>query len=100
MLRQTRQHGLLVVLADVCRDTAEEGVAAGVFGHAADVLADEQHGSAAVGREEAVTVVRLRRAAVDDGYEVVSDDDAVLVFPLGVLADTCLLDDLHGDIVR
>ena len=85
--------------AEVGRDTAQELVACGGFGHTADVAADELHGVAPVGTPQAMAQLALRGAAVDDGYEVSGDDDAVLAFLLGVLGDEGLFDDLHGDIV-
>ena len=47
-----------------------------------------------------MTVVALRRAAINDSYEIICDDDAVLAFLLGVLGDDALFYNLHGDKVR
>ena len=88
------------MLADVGGDTTEKLLAGGGLGHAADVAADQLHGVTAVAAQQAVAQQALRRAAVDDGYEVSGDDDAVLAFRLWVLGDEALFYDLHsGDIV-
>ena len=65
------------------------------LGHAADVAADELHGISSVRAEDAVMVVRLRGAAIDDGDEVICDDHAVLAFPFGTLGDEGLFDNFH-----
>ena len=96
MLRQAGVHRLLVVFADVGGDATEKLFAGGILRHLADIAADEQHGIAPVGVEQAVPVVGLRRAAVDDGNEVIGYDDAVLAFLSGILGDEGLFEDLHG----
>jgi len=95
MLRQACEHRLAVVLADIGRNASQELVAADGLRHALDVAADELHGIAAIGAEQAVAIVALGGAAVDDGNEVRGDDDAVLAFALWVLGDEGLFDDLH-----
>ena len=84
------------MLADVGRDAAEKLLAGGGLGHAADVAADQLHGVTAVAAQQAVAQQALRRAAVDDGYEVSGDDDSVLAFRLWVLGDEYLFYNLHG----
>ena len=95
VLGQAGQHGFAVVPAHGGSDAAQELVARGVFGHAAYVAADDVHGLAAVGAQQGVTVVGLRGGAVDDGYEVRGDDEAVFAFLSGALGHEGLFDDFH-----
>ena len=76
-------------------DTTYKLLASDVFGHAADVAADELHGIAAIGAPHAMTQLALGCAAIDDGYEVSGDDDAVLAFHFGILGYEGLFYDLH-----
>ena len=84
------------MLSDVCRDTATECVAADVFRGMTQIAADQLHTLAAVGTEEAVTKLTLGGAAVDDGNEVIGDDDSVLALSLWVFRYEGLFDDLHA----
>ena len=43
-----------------------------------------------------MVIVRLGRRTIDDSNEVVSDDDAVLAFLLGILGDNVLFYYFHG----
>ena len=97
MFGQPRQHRLLVMLPDVCRDACHKLLTTRSLGHAGDITADQLHGIAAIGAEDAVAVVGLRRGTVNDGNEVICDDDAVLAFLLWVLRDERLFEDLHRD---
>ena len=67
----------------------------GVFWHVTNVVAHQFHGIAAITTEETVTVLRLAGRAIDDGYEVSGDDDAVLAFHFGILGYEGLFYDLH-----
>ena len=60
-----------------------------------DAAADDGHGVAAVGHTGAPLARGLRGGAVDDGDEVICDDDSVLAFLRGVLWREALLDDFH-----
>ena len=60
-----------------------------------DDTADDGHGVAAVGHAGAPLARGLRGGAVDDGNEVICDDDSVLAFLRGVLWREALLDDSH-----
>ncbi len=95
MLSQALQHGFLIMLAHVSRDTTKKCLAGGALRHVADIMANQLHRVASVAVEHAVTILRLRRRTVDDGNEVISDDDAVLAFLRGILWDKGLLDNFH-----
>ena len=102
MLLQVVDDGLLVAFperqvafADSCSNTDTELVARGVGGHAADVVADDGHCIAAVCHAAVVAAVGLRCRAVNDGNEVVSDDDAVLAFHCQFFGDEGLFEDCH-----
>ena len=49
MFSKTRQHGLFVVFADVCRYPTEKLLTGGCLRHFADVAADQLHRIAAIG---------------------------------------------------
>ena len=93
--REEGQDGVLVVAEDAGRDALAEVVAAGLGRHLADIAADERHGIAPVAHPRAMAAGGLRRAAVDDGDEVICDDDSVLAFLLGILRNDALLEDCH-----
>ena len=76
-------------------DLLTEPVAGDVLRHLLQTLGHGEHGMAPVGVNEAVAVRGFAGRAVDDGDEVVSDDDAVLAFPVWAFGNDCLLDDLH-----
>ena len=78
-------------------DADAELVTGGVGRHVADVLRHELHGVASVAVGAAVAFCRLRRGTVNDGNKIVSDDDAVLAFPVLALRYDGLFDDLHGN---
>ena len=100
VLHQPLEHRLFVMLADIGRHTTHELLAGRRLRHVADVARNQQHGIAPIAVQPTVTVVALRRAAVDDSNEIICDDDAVLAFLLGVLGDDALFYNLHGDKVR
>ena len=87
------------MLSYISRYTTQESLACGILGHVANVAADQLHGISAIAVEEAVAILRLRRRTINDSYEIICDDDAVLAFLSGVLGDEVLLDDNHVDIV-
>ena len=93
---QSWHHRLLVMLADIAGHTTHEFLTRRSLGHAPDVTADKLHGISSVGAEQAVMIVRLRRAAVNDGDKVICDDHAVLAFLSGTLGDECLLYYFHA----
>ena len=66
-----------------------------VRGQPSDDAADDGHGVAAVGHAGTPLARGLRGRAVDDGDEVICDDDSVLAFLRGVLWREALLDDSH-----
>ena len=63
--------------------------------HVADIGGDNTHGALTVAHQEMEAAGGLRGGAVDDGNEVICDDEAVLASLFGVLRDQTLLDDLH-----
>ena len=95
MFCQTWKHRLLIVFADVSRDALHKLRAGNVFRHLADITTDQQHRIASIAIEQTVAILRLAGRTVDNGYEVICDDDSVLAFLRGVLRDEALLDDLH-----
>ena len=84
------------MLADISRHTTQELFARGGLGHLADITCRQVHGIATIGAKQAMAILGLRCAAVDDSYEVICYDDAVLAFLLGVLADDGLFYNLHA----
>ena len=66
-----------------------------VRGQPSDDAADDGHRITAVGHAGAPLARGLRGGAVDDGDEVICDDDSVLAFLRGVLWREALLDDIH-----
>ncbi len=85
-----------VVLVDVGRYPCAELVAGGGFRHVTDVARRQLHSVAAIAADKAMAMGGLRCGAVDDGYEVRGDDDAVLAFLCRAFRYECLFDDLHG----
>ena len=63
--------------------------------HLPDKTADDGHRIAAIRHAGTPLACGLRSGAVDDGDEVICDDDAVLAFLSGVLRNEALLDDFH-----
>ena len=61
-----------------------------------DDTADDGHRITAVGHTGAPLARGLRGRAVDDGDEVICDDDSVLAFLRGILWCEALLDDFHA----
>ena len=100
MLCQTLKHRFLVVLTDDCCHTTHELLAGCRFRHPTNIARHEQHSITPIAVQPTMTVVALRRAAINDSYEIICDDDAVLAFLLGVLGDDALFYNLHGDKVR
>ena len=64
-------------------------------GHLTDDLTDDGHRITAVGHTGAPLARGLRGGAVDDGDEVICDDDSVLAFLLRILRYETLFDDFH-----
>ena len=95
MLSQPLQYGLFIVFADIGSNTSHKLLARSGLRHTVDIARSQLHGITTVGAQQAVAVVALRGAAVDDGDEVICDDDGVLAFLLGVLRDEALFDDFH-----
>ena len=85
----------MVTAEDIGCDASAEVVAAAVGRHPADIAADEFHGIASVAHPRAMAAVGLRGTAVDNGDEVICDDDSVLAFPSGVFRCEALFDDFH-----
>ena len=84
-----------VDIADgLCGGDAEL-MARSVRGHLSDNVADDNHRVTAVGHAGTPLALGLRGGAVDDGDEVICDDDSVLAFLRGVLWREALLDDIH-----
>lgn len=88
------------MLTDIGRYTTHELLAGRRLRHFANIAGHQQHGIAPIAVQPTVTIVALRRAAINDSYEIIGDDDAVLAFLLGVLGDDALFYNLHGDKVR
>ncbi len=63
--------------------------------HLPDKTADDGHRIATIRHAGTPLARGLRGGAVDDGNEVICDDDAVLAFLLGILRNEALLDDFH-----
>ena len=84
-----------VMTADGFRNTFAELLAADVGRHVTDIAADEQHGIAPVAPPREVAAGSLRSRAVDDGDEVICDDDSVLAFLRGALRNDAFLYDIH-----
>jgi len=63
--------------------------------HLADVLGDKFHGISAITVESAILMTAFRSRTVDDGNEVICDDDSVLAFSGWTLRYECLFDDVH-----
>ena len=84
-----------VMTADGFRNTFAELLAADVGRHVTDIAADEQHGIAPVAPPREVAAGSLRSGAVDDGDEVICDDDSVLAFLRGALRNDAFLYDIH-----
>ena len=95
LLHATEGETPAVMFADDLRGTDAELMAAGIGGHATDVAADELHGVTAIARPGTMVARGLRRAAVDNGNEVICDDQAVFAFLRGTFRDDALLENLH-----
>ena len=67
----------------------------GLGGHLADDTADDGHRIAAIRHAGTPLARGLRGGTVDDGNEVICDDDSVLAFLRGVLWCEALLDNIH-----
>ena len=68
-----------------------------VGGHLTDIATDEHHGVAAIADTWAMVALGLRGATVDNGDEIICDDQAVFAFLCGALRYEVLLDDFHFD---
>ena len=96
LLAEQREPGLAIVAVDVSRHPSAELTAADGLGDMAQVLADELHAVSSVGAEQAVAQGALAGTAVDDGNEVIGDDESVFTFPVGTLGNDALFDNLHA----
>ena len=85
------------MLVDIGCDTPQELFASSALRHFADIACSQLHGVTAIRAKQAVAVIALRRATVNDGYKVSAYDDSVLAFLLGVLGDDGLFYNLHAD---
>ena len=81
---------------DISRHPSAELTAADGLGGMAQVPADELHAVAPVGAEQAVAQGALAGAAVDDGNEVIGDDESVFTFSVGAFGYDALFDNLHA----
>lgn len=81
---------------DMGSNTSAELVAADVGRHTTNVLADKLHGITAIAHPRTMTAASFGGAAVNDGNEVICDDEAVLVFPFWVLRYAALFDNFHS----
>ena len=82
--------------ADGASGSDAELMTGGLGGHLADDAADDGHRITAVGHAGAPLARGLRGGAIDDGDEVICDDDSVLAFLRGILWCEALLDDFHA----
>ena len=107
MFRQSRQHVVVILFAEISGNATQELVAGRCLSHLADVAGSQQHGIAAIGTTEGMghqrtkgvlatqLIAAFRGAAVDDGYKIRGDDDAVFAGLFRVLGDEVLFEDLH-----
>ena len=95
MVSQIWDFRLLILLADLFSDTQTEIVTRYAFWGFANILPNEFHGIAPITIKETVTTIGLRGRAVNDCNEIVSDDDAVLAFLLGIFRYDDLFYYLH-----
>ena len=86
------------MFSDGFGDSFAELLAGHVGGGFTYKVGNDTHGIAAVGVETAVAVGRLGGGAIDDGNEIIGDDDSVLAFLLLVFRDEVLFDDGHGTV--
>ena len=77
-------------------DALAELLTTGVGRHAADIAAHEVHRIAPIAHPRAMVIGGLRGGSVDDGDEVICDDDSVLAFLRGVLRNDALLYYFHS----
>ena len=84
-----------VVLAYGLCNAHTELMARCVGWHLAYVAADEHHGITAIAQWWAMTSFCLGCAAIDNGYEIICDDDPVLAFLRGVFRYDALLYYFH-----
>ena len=77
-------------------DAFAELLTADVGWHAADITAYDSHGIASIAHPGAMAVGGLRGGSVDDGDEVICDDDSVLAFLRGALRNDALLYYFHS----
>ena len=84
-----------VYVADGFRGADTELMARRVGWHLTDDATDDGHGVMAVRHPSAPLARGLRGAPVDDGDEVICDDDSVLAFLSGILRNDALLYYFH-----
>ena len=83
------------MVGDSFGDAFAELLTADVGRHTADIAAHQLHRIAPIAHPRAMVIGGLRRGSVDDGDEVICDDDSVLAFLRGVLRDDALLYYFH-----
>ena len=88
-----------IVAADGCRGAEAELVARDIGRHLRDEPGGDLHRVLAIALAAMEAAGGLRGGAVDDGDEVICDDQAVFAFPCGVLRNEALLDDCHWSTV-
>ena len=77
-------------------DAFAELLTADVGWHVADITAYDSHGIASIAHPWAMAVGGLRGGSVDDGDEVICNDDSVLAFLRGALRNDALLYYFHS----
>ena len=93
--REGGQERIAIATLNIGSDSPAELMAADVGGHMAYIAADKQHGVSPVAHPATMSALGLGGAAVDDGDEVICDDEAVLAFLRGILWDEALFEDCH-----
>ena len=84
------------MVGDGFGDAFTELLTTDVSRHAADIAAHKLHRISAIAHPRAMVIGGLRRGSVDDGDEVICDDDSVLAFLRGVLRNDALLYYFHS----
>ena len=95
------RHALLgesepVVAGDGSGDAFAELLTTDVGWHAAEIAAHDPHGIAPIAHPGAMMNGGLGGGTVDNGDEVICDDDSVLAFLRGVLRNDALFEDFHS----
>ena len=79
-----------VVIVDVFGSSHAELMARCVSGHSAYVLGNKAHSISPVAHQGVIATRGLGCRTVDNGDEIICDDDSVLAFLRGVLRDDAL----------